>query len=98
MQALLLELVHRFHGLEQLGHVASLLGGAHQGLHVFGEAGAAVAAAWPDELEADARVGTDPDANALNVGAEAFGQVGQLVHERDLGGQHGVDRIFDEFG
>ena len=32
MQALLLELVHRFHGLEQLGRVAGLLGGAHQGL------------------------------------------------------------------
>ena len=52
MQALLLELVHRFHGLEQLGHVAGLLGSAHQGLHVFGEAGAAVATAGPDELEA----------------------------------------------
>ena len=52
MQALLLELGHRFHGLEQLGHVAGLLGSAHQGLHVFREAGAAVAAAGPDELEA----------------------------------------------
>jgi len=40
MQALLLELGHRFHGLEQLRHIASLLGSAHQGLHVFGEAGA----------------------------------------------------------
>ena len=52
MQALLLELVHRFHGLEQLGHVASLLGSAHQGLHIFREAGAAIAAAGPDELKA----------------------------------------------
>ena len=30
-QALLLELVHRFHGLEQLGHIASLLGAAQPG-------------------------------------------------------------------
>jgi hypothetical protein len=32
MQALLLELVHRFHGLQQLGYIAGLLGGAHPGL------------------------------------------------------------------
>ena len=59
MQALLLKLVHRFHGLEQLGHVAGLLGSAHQGLHIFGEAGAAITAAGPDELEANARVRAD---------------------------------------
>ena len=52
MQALLLELVHRFHGLEQLGHVAGLLRSAHQGLHIFEETRSAVAAARPDELEA----------------------------------------------
>ena len=98
MQALLLELVHRFHGLEQLGHVAGVLGGAHQGLHIFGEAGAAIAATRPDELEADARVRANANAHALDVSAEAFGQVGQLVHERDLGGQHGVDRDFGGFG
>jgi len=50
METLLLELVHRFHCLEQLGNVASLLGGAHQGLHIFGEAGAAIAAVGPDQL------------------------------------------------
>jgi hypothetical protein len=50
MQALLLELVHRFHSLEQLGRVAGLLGSAHQSLHIFGEAGAAIAAVGPDQL------------------------------------------------
>jgi hypothetical protein len=84
MQALLLELVHRFHGLEQLGHVASLLGGAHQGLHISGEA--------------NGRIGANADAYALDVGTEAFGQVGQLVHERDLGSQHGVGGDFGGFG
>jgi hypothetical protein len=84
METLLLELVHRFHGLEQLGHVASLLGSAHQGLHIF--------------EEANARVRANANAHALDVSAEAFGQVGQLVHERDLGSQHGVGRIFGEFG
>jgi hypothetical protein len=64
MQALLLELVHRLHGLQQLGRIASLLGGAHQGLHISGEAGAAVAAAGPDELKTNARVG----ANAIAAG------------------------------
>ena len=76
MQALLLELVHRFHGLEQLGHIASLLGGAHQGLHIFGEAGAAVAAAGPDELETNTRIRANTNAHALDVGAEAFGHLG----------------------
>jgi hypothetical protein len=83
VQALLLKLVHGFHGLQQFGHIAGLLSSAHKGLDVFGEAGAAVAAAGPDELEANARVGA-------NANAHAFGQVGELVHERDLGGQHGV--------
>jgi hypothetical protein len=41
-----------------------LLGSAHQGLHVFGEAGAAITAAGPDELEANARV----RANAIAAG------------------------------
>jgi hypothetical protein len=54
IQALLLELVHRFHGLEQLGHIAGLLDSTNQGLHIFGEVGAALAAARPDELEAAA--------------------------------------------
>ena len=67
--------LHRFHGLEQLGHVARLLGSAHQGLHVFGEAGAAITATGPDELEADALVRANANADALDVGAETLDQV-----------------------
>ena len=33
-------------------------------------------------------------AHLLNVGAQLLGQVGQLVHEGDAGGQHGIGGIF----
>ena len=33
-----------------------------------------------------------------NVGTQIFCQVGQLVHDADAGGQHGVGRVFGELG
>ena len=37
-------------------------------------------------------------AHQLDVGPNLFGQVGQLVHEADAGGQHGVGGVFGELG
>ena len=39
-----------------------------------------------------------PDADLLDVGAHALGEVGHLVHEADLGGQHGVGRVLGQLG
>ena len=69
-----------------------------QGAHVFGEARAAITAAGVDKVVADARVGTDAQAHRLNVGAQVFGQLGNLVDEADLGGQHAVGGVLGQFG
>jgi hypothetical protein len=37
-------------------------------------------------------------ADVFDIGADAFGDVGQLVHERDLGRQHRVGGVFRELG
>ncbi len=69
-----------------------------QRFHILGETGAAVAATRVDEVVADARVGADPLAHLLDVGTEALRQPGHLVHEGDLGGQHGVGGVLGELG
>ncbi len=58
-----------------------LLGGTGQCLHVLREARAAVACARVDEVPADARVRADALADLLDVGTDAFGNVGDFVHE-----------------
>ena len=42
------------------------------------------------------RVAANALAHRFNVGAQLFGQVGHLVHEADLGRQHGVGSVFGE--
>ena len=39
-----------------------------------------------------------PCAHVFDIGAEALGQVGELVHEADLGREHGVRRVLGELG
>jgi hypothetical protein len=69
-----------------------------QRLHVLGKAAAAVAGAGVEEVIADARVAADAAAHRLDVGAQALGQAGDLVHEADLGGQHGVGGVLGQLG
>jgi hypothetical protein len=94
----LLLVVDGFHRFEHAQALAVLAGGAHQGLHVLGKAAAAIAGAGVKEAGADARVGADALAHEFNVGAHPVGQVGQLVHEADARGEHGVGGVFGEFG
>ena len=65
-----------------------------QGPHVLGKAGAAVAHAGIDEMVADAPVGADAGPDFPHVGAHRLADVGHLVHEGDLGGQHAVGGVF----
>jgi hypothetical protein len=37
-------------------------------------------------------------AHVFNIGTQLLGQVGQLIHEADAGGQHGVGGVFGELG
>jgi hypothetical protein len=50
------------------------------------------------EVVTNARVAADALAHIFDVGAQLLGQVGQLVHEADAGGQHGIGGVFGQLG
>src|SRR5699024_3779469 len=54
-------------------------------------------AAGVDEVVTDARVGTDAQPYRFDVGAQVFGQFGDLVDEADLGRQHAVGGVLGQF-
>jgi hypothetical protein len=97
-QMFLLALVHRLHRVQQLGTIAVLLRGARQRLHVFREAGTAVAGARVDEMPADPRVGADALTDHFHVGTDLLRDVRDLVHEADLGRQHRVGGVLGQLG
>src|SRR5690606_15592635 len=72
--------------------------GTAAGTNVIREAGAAVADAGINEFVADARVGADAEPHVLDVRAEAFGDVGQFVHETDFEREHRVGCVLCQFG
>ena len=65
-------------------------------LHILGKAGTAVADAGIDEGIADARIRTNPQAHGLDIGADPLSDIGDFVHEADLGGQHRVGRVLGQ--
>ena len=97
-QHFLLTLVSRFHGIQDFQLAAVFRGGALHGLHVLGETGTAITATGVEKMVADARVGADAVANVLDVRTHFLGQQGQLVHERDARGEHGVGGVLGELG
>ena len=90
-------LVYFFNSFEHSHFVAVFFGGLNQRLHIFRETASAIAAAGIEELGADAGVGTDAFTHHVDVGADEFAKVGNVVHERDSCRQHGVCCIFDHF-
>ena len=91
--------VRGFYGLQHLQlHVAVGVGRRNQRPDILGKAGAAIARPGIQEVVADAWVAAHALAHVLDVGAELLGQVGQLVHETDARGQHGVGGVFGELG
>src|SRR6266511_3213992 len=86
------------HAVKDVERHALFLGGADEGLHVLGEAGTSVAGAGEQERRADAPVGADSLPHERHVGAERLAQPGDLVHERDARGEHGVRRILRHLG
>ena len=50
------------------------------------------------ELRADAVVEPDAARDLLHVGADFFGEIGDLVDEGDLGGEKRVGGVFDQLG
>ena len=70
----------------------------HQRLDILGEAAATIATPGIQELRADARVGADALADAVDISPYPFAEVGNVVHERDTGGEHGISRILGHLG
>ena len=68
-----------------------------QRFHIFGQTGAAVAAAGMDELVANTWIRANPDAHVLSVGADQLGNIGDFVHETQFGSQHGVRGVLGHF-
>ncbi len=83
--------------MENLGVEGMFARTAAQRLHVFGKARTAIATPGINKLIADAGVGTDAAPHFLDVGPQAFGEQGNLVHEADLGRQHRIGRVLGEF-
>src|SRR5260370_1447381 len=77
-------------GVQDARRMTYFVSGADECLHVLRKARAAVPRTRIDEAVTDTRVGTDAQAHLLYVSAQALGNVRQLVHEADLGGEHGV--------
>ena len=94
----LLVRVHRLHRTQDLRLVSRVKGRADQGLHVLREAGAAVSGARVDEAVADAGIRADADPHLLDIGPDPLGDRGELVHEADLGREHGVRGVLGELG
>ena len=97
-QHVLLPQVDLVHGVEDLRPDAQLPGGGREGLHVLGEATAAIAAAREQEGKADAAVVADAAADLVDVGPRQLAQVGHLVDEADLRRQQGVGHVLGHLG
>lgn len=56
--------------------------------------------AWPgvQKLCSDPVVEPHAAGHVLNIGAQLLGQIGDLIDERDLGGEEGIRCVFDELG
>lgn len=93
-----LVVVDGFHRGQDARGLSVLSGGVLEGLHVLGEAGAAVAGAGVEKAVADAGVGADTLAHQFDIGTDHVREVGQFIHERDAGGQHGVGSVLGELG
>ena len=91
-------LVHLVHRGVQLAVEAHGLAHAHHGQRVLREAAAAVAQAGVQELVADAAIRAHAAAHAVHVCAVFLAQIGHLVDEADLAGQHGVARVLHHLG
>ena len=93
---MLLGVVDRLNRVQQPRIVATVTGRPGQRLYIFREAGTTVTTAGVDEMIANPGIGTNTTTDSFNVRAQSFGQVGDLIHEADLGSQHGIGGILGE--
>ena len=96
--AALLQVIDLDDGVQELEVVAGVAGELLERLHVLGKAGAAVADAGLQEVRPDAVVEPHAVGHGAHVGAHVLADVGDLVDERDLGGQERVGGVLDHLG
>src|SRR5210317_1730122 len=65
---------------------------------IFRETGTTIAATGIDEGITNTAVGTDAKANVLDIDTEAITEIGNFIHKRDFGGQHGIACVLGHFG
>src|SRR6266540_5836881 len=90
--------IQTYNAFQQRKVVVVIERGAMQRPNVLGKAAASVADARKQEAPPNAVVGTDGPANVIDVGAQFFGQVGDLIHKAYLESQEGIGSVFGEFG
>ena len=91
----LLQMVDLDDGVQELEVITGVAGELLERLDVFGKARAAVADAGLQEVRPDAVIETHAVGHGAHVGAHHLAHVGDLVDERDLGGQEGVGGVLD---
>ena len=91
----LLTLIHFFNGLEHTHLIALLTRRLNQSLDVLRETGTTIAATGIEELGADARVCANAFAHHVHIGTDEFAEIGDVVHERNARGKHGVGCILN---
>ena len=96
-QPCLLRIVDTRYGLDEPRSIAVFARGLRQCGGILRQTGASVTAACVQVVVADALVRADCAAHLLDIGADALGQSGQLVHEADARGQHGVGCVLGQF-
>ena len=72
--------------------------GPFQRLHVLGKTRATVTGARVNEMVTDTRIGADALAHEFHVGTDPLGDIGDLIHETDLGCQHRVGGVLGQLG
>ncbi len=94
----LARIVDPHHRLDDRQLGLRLARGADERPTVLRKARAAEARTGMQKLAADAAIEADPLGHVLDIGADPFAQIGDLVDKGDLGREEGVGGVFDQFG
>ena len=78
--------------------VALLPSCSYQCLHIFWKAGASIADTRINEFVADPRIRANSLSDHIDICPHQLTEVGDVVHETDLGSEHGVGCILCHFG
>ena len=91
----LLLFVDIFNGFQDTHAVAVLFSRLDEGFDVFRETRTAIAATGIEELRTDAGIAADALTHHVDIRSNEFAEIGNVVHERNARGEHGIGRIFD---